>query len=175
MEPFPESFELDELVMRQPAESDRQPFIDVLSRSDEIARWTTLPYPYTSQDFDDFLGMDEVRWVVEIDGQPGGVIGTRPDLETATATFGYWLVPHARGRGVITRVGRQVCAMLFDRGFERIVAEVVVGNLASGAALDRIGFTLEGVARSVHAGRCGVGISRFDEQIWSMLPQDVGR
>ena len=175
MEPFPASFELDELLLRPAAESDRQPFVDVLSASDEIARWTTVPHPYTSADFDDFLGTEEIRWVVEIDGEPGGVIGARPDFETATATFGYWLMPHARGRGVVTRVGREVCSMLFDRGIERIVAEVVVGNLASGAALDRIGFTLEGVARSVHAGRCGVDVSRLDEQIWSMLPQDVGR
>ena len=35
---------------------------------------------------------------------------------------------------------------------------------------DARGFRLEGTLRSVHAGRCGVGLDRIDEHIFGLLP-----
>lgn len=176
MEPrLPERLEVDELLLRPPAESDRDQYLAVLNRSDEMARWTTIPFPYTSADFDSFLDNSggEHRFVIDRAGVVVGGVGARIDTEAQTALFGYWLVPEERGRGTITRAGRALCAELFARGIQRIVAEVVVGNLASGAVLDRLGFTLEGIARSVHAPRCGLDNQRIDEQIWSLLPGEL--
>ncbi|MBT8240938.1 MAG: GNAT family N-acetyltransferase [Acidimicrobiia bacterium] len=172
---LPETLVVDELILRHPAESDRSRYLEILNRSDEIARWTTIPFPYTSSDFDSFLDntRDNRRYVIDRDGVMIGGIGARVDREARTALFGFWLSPEARGAGIVTRAGRALCATLFDVGIERVVAEVMVGNLASGAVLDRLGFTLEGIARSVHAPRCGLDGHRIDEQIWSLLPGEL--
>ncbi len=170
---LPESLSVDELLLRRPSESDRARYLQVLNESDQVARWTTIPFPYTSDDFDGFLTNGEETFVIVRDGVVVGGIGARIDIEAETALFGYWLVPAGRGHGVITRAGRALCDALFELGVKRIVAEVMVGNLASGALLDRLGFTLEGVARSVHAPRCGLDGHRIDEQIWSLLPGEL--
>jgi RimJ/RimL family protein N-acetyltransferase len=170
---LPDVISVDELTLRRPAESDRSQLMEIFNRSDDIARWTTVPFPYTDQDFDAYLGYEAERFIIERDGRVVGAIGARADWETGTAMFGYWLDREARGNGVITRSGSALCRHLFDGGIERIVAEVIVGNLASGAVLDRMGFSLEGVARSVHAPRCGLGEHRIDEQIWSLLPGEL--
>jgi RimJ/RimL family protein N-acetyltransferase len=172
---LPESLSVDEVVVRRPAESDRALYLQILNESDHLARWTTIPFPYTSADFDEFLASDDERFVIERNGVVVGGIGARVHLDAETAEFGYWLAPAGRGHGVITRAGRVLCGALFDLGIKRIFAEVIVGNLASGAVLDRLGFTLEGVARSVHAPRCGLGGHRIDQQIWSLLPGELAR
>lgn len=176
MEPKPaERLEVDGVVLRPPAEADRAQYLEILNRSDEVARWTNIPFPYSSSDFDSFLNNPggEHRFAIERAGAVVGGIGARIDTEAQTALVGYWLAPEARGSGIITRAGRALCQELFACGIQRIVAEVVVGNLASGAVLDRLGFTLEGIARSVHAPRCGLDDQRVDEQIWSLLPGEL--
>ncbi len=172
---LPESLTVDEVLLRRPSDPDRTRALQVLNESDDVARWTTIPFPYTSDDFDRFLTSGEESFFIERGGVVVGGIGARVDLDADTALFGYWLAPAGRGRGVITRAERVLCDALFERGIERIVAEVIVGNLASGAALDRLGFILEGVARSVHAPRCGLDGHRIDKQIWSLLPGELIR
>ncbi|NNE94396.1 MAG: GNAT family N-acetyltransferase [Acidimicrobiales bacterium] len=162
-----------DLRLRPPVEADREQMLDILNSTDDIAKWTTIPFPYSDDDFDKFLGSAEHRYVIEQHGVILGGIGARPDWDSHTALIGYWLAPHGRGRGVLTSVARAVCGQLFELGIQRIVAEVMVGNLASGRLLDRLGFTLEGVARSVHAPRCGLSEGRIDEQIWSLLPGEL--
>ena len=173
MSDLPDELAVDELTLRPPREADRSQFLSLLNESDDIARWTTIPHPYTGADFDQFLASEERRYVIERQGRVIGVIGTRPDWDALTALIGYWLAAEGRGHGVLNRAARAVCSALFEQGIQRIVAEVIVGNLASGRALDRLGFTLEGVARSVHAPRCGLSEGRIDEQIWSLLPGEL--
>ncbi len=171
---LPPTIHVDELLMRPVEESDREPYRTILNTDDSIARWTTIPYPYGDADFDAFLNdPGENSYVIEWDGQVAGGIGIRIDHDAQTALIGYWLAPEARGHGVISRAAASLCEHAFDIGVQRIVAEVILGNLTSGAVLDRLGFTLEGVARSVHAPSCGLEGGRIDEQIWSLLPGEL--
>jgi RimJ/RimL family protein N-acetyltransferase len=79
---------------------------------------------------------------------------------------GYWLLHHARGRGIATRVARALAEHSLANGVERVEAVVRTENLASQRVLDRAGFTREGVLRGLlrHDGR------RADAVIYSLLP-----
>jgi RimJ/RimL family protein N-acetyltransferase len=59
--------------------------------------------------------------------------------------LGYWLFVHARGRGVATRVVRELSNHAFANGIWRVEAHVRVGNEASERVLERVGFVREGV------------------------------
>lgn len=59
--------------------------------------------------------------------------------------LGYWLFVRARGRGVATRVVRELSNHAFANGIWRVEAHVRVGNEASERVLERVGFVREGV------------------------------
>lgn len=78
------------------------------------------------------------------------------------------MLPHARQRGFATTIARLLAEHAFSLGIERVAAYVNVGNTASERALDRAGFTREGVVRSMPKpdGR------RVDKTLYSLLPGD---
>jgi RimJ/RimL family protein N-acetyltransferase len=88
------------------------------------------------------------------------------DGERAIIEIGYWVLPHARRRGFATRIARLLGEHGFALGVERVAAYVNVGNVASEGALERAGYTREGVVRSlpVPSGR------RVDKTLFSLLP-----
>jgi RimJ/RimL family protein N-acetyltransferase len=59
--------------------------------------------------------------------------------------LGYWLFVHGRGRGVATRVVRELSQHALANGIWRVEAHVRVGNAASERVLERVGFAREGV------------------------------
>ncbi len=99
----------------------------------------------------------------------GGVTLHHLDAERAIAEIGYWLFPHARGRGFATRTARLLAEHAFSLGVERVAAYVNVGNTASDRVLERAGFTREGVVRSLPKPDG----SRVDKTLFSLLPADI--
>ena len=78
-----------------------------------------------------------------------GIIGTlsvnQVDHGNLTAWIGYWLDQSHTGRGIMTRaVGALVDVLLVSCGFNRVVIETGVDNLASSAIPLRLGFRQEG-------------------------------
>lgn len=64
--------------------------------------------------------------------------------------IGYWLAPWARGRGLMERSVRLLCGWIFEElPIERISAGVEPANEPSHAMLARVGFSREGIARSL--------------------------
>lgn len=62
--------------------------------------------------------------------------------------IGYMIHPGGRGRGVASQAAALLINHLFDATqVERIIASVVVGNMASCRVLEKAGMTLEGVER----------------------------
>jgi RimJ/RimL family protein N-acetyltransferase len=86
--------------------------------------------------------------------------------EQARASIGYWVLPHARRRGIATRIARLLAEHSFALGVERVAAYVNVDNPASERVLERAGFTREGMVRSMPKpdGR------RVDKTLFSLLP-----
>jgi RimJ/RimL family protein N-acetyltransferase len=105
-----------------------------------------------------------------VDARTGDVIGGGTlhhlDAERGIVEIGYFLLPHARGRGAATTIARVLAEHAFSLGIERVAAYVNVGNTASERVLDRAGFTREGVVRSMPKpdGR------RVDKTLYSLLP-----
>jgi RimJ/RimL family protein N-acetyltransferase len=108
--------------------------------------------------------------LVVVDLRSGAILGGATihhlDAERGIVELGYWLFPHARGRGVATRIARLLAEHAFTLGIERVAAYVNVGNEASNRVLERAGFTREGVVRSLPKpdGR------RVDKTLYSLLP-----
>jgi RimJ/RimL family protein N-acetyltransferase len=105
-----------------------------------------------------------------IDAQTGEIVGGATlhhlDAERRIVEIGYFVLPHARRRGIATTIARLLAAHAFSLGIERVAAYVNVGNVASERVAERAGFTREGVVRSmpVPDGR------RVDKTLFSLLP-----
>jgi ribosomal-protein-alanine N-acetyltransferase len=121
---------------------------------------------------DGFLGDEDGRLVVDVDGDAAGFVSwhavriTRPHFWN----IGIALLPEFRGRGA----GWRAQAMLADYLFEhtpvvRIEAGTQPENVAEQKALEKAGFQLEGVLRAVEfragAWRDGVLYSRIRPEI----------
>jgi RimJ/RimL family protein N-acetyltransferase len=108
--------------------------------------------------------------VIVVDATRGEIVGGGAlhhlDSERAIVEIGYWVLPHARGRGVATRVARMLAEHAFSLGVQRVEGHVNVGNDSSDRVLERAGFTREGVVRSLPRpdGRRG------DKTLYSLLP-----
>jgi RimJ/RimL family protein N-acetyltransferase len=92
-------------------------------------------------------------------GELAGCCGVDDWSNEDVAQFGYWIAPHARGRGYATRAAILLTRWLFDLGAARVFLTIVEGNEGSVAVARRAGFVYEGTMRahSVWQGkRCDV-------------------
>lgn len=170
---LPHALDAGPYALQMRSEVHRQAAIDVLSRSNEIARWTHVPFPYGDVEFDAWLRIGDSHYVILEDGHLLGSVGAALSPESATAEVGYWLAPDARGKGVATLALCSFCDALFDAGYERLSADVLAANPKSERVLERAGFQFEGVIRSVYSPRCGLSSERKDQRRFSRLVTDV--
>ncbi|HKH31069.1 MAG TPA: GNAT family N-acetyltransferase, partial [Gaiellaceae bacterium] len=102
--------------------------------------------------------------------ETGEVIGAgmlhHLELERSIVEIGYFVLPQARGRGVATTIARMLAEHAFSLGVARVAAYVNVGNDASDRALERAGFTREGIVRSMPKPDG----QRVDKTLFSLLP-----
>lgn len=85
------------------------------------------------------------------------------------ATIGYWLLPGARGKGLVTHALLLVSRWAFDQlGLHRIGLLADPRNVASVRLAERAGFKREGVLRSW----VDVNGERVDHASYSLLPTD---
>jgi RimJ/RimL family protein N-acetyltransferase len=88
------------------------------------------------------------------------------------ATVGYWLLPHARGKLLVTHALVLVSRWAFDElGVKRIGLLADPRNIASLRAAERAGFQREGILRSW----ADVNGERVDHVSYSLLPTDQAR
>ena len=88
-----------------------------------------------------------------------------------SAEIGYWMVPGARGRGLLTEAARAVIDWGFSPdggGLERIEWRAVAGNIASARAARTLGFRYEGLLRRGLVGNRG----REDGWLAALLATD---
>jgi len=104
-------------------------------------------------DADGLLGSDRGNLIVEAGGMPVGEVSYvavhhGPPPASRAFNIGIWLLPEHRGRGHGAEAQRQLAAYLFaTTTVERVEASTDVTNGAEQRALERAGFTREGVLR----------------------------
>ena len=140
----------------------------------------TIPQPYTASDADAFIDGAGAMWrdgtgapfaIVEDD--TGRLLGavTRFGPDGHQATFGLWLAPEGRGRGVGTRALRLVADWTFaTTAVFRIDSFIMVGNEPSERMVVRAGFQREGVLRGWDLHHGGVPV---DCVVYSLLRSDT--
>ena len=170
---------IDELVLRPWRPSDA-PALLAACQDPEIARWVTIPQPYLAADADSFITAAATMWR-EGTGAPFAIVDAATDdlLGAVTrfgpdghqATFGLWLTPDGRGRGIGTRALRLVADWtLATTAAFRLDAYIMVGNDASMRMTERAGFQREGVARAWDLHHEGVPV---DCVVYSRLRTDT--
>ena len=92
---------------------------------------------------------ESLHLAIRLHGEMVGAVGYNTiSTFNRSATIGYWLSEHMRGRGVMSRAVRGLVGYGFaQRGLNRQVIAAATENHASRKVAERLGFRFEGVAR----------------------------
>lgn len=181
-DPFLPRIETERLVLRPLAPADAAGLFAIFSDPEVMRYWNTAPWPSieTSARF-----IAERR--EEMDRQAALTLGIFPkgggrpigkcmlfslDKASRRAEIGFGLDRRHWGRGCIGEAGRALIAHGFARlGLRRIEAEIDPDNRASAQALERLGFTREGLLRQ----RWEIGGVVSDSALYGLLASDPRR
>lgn len=168
------------LLLSIPVPSDAQAIAEHC-QDESIQRWTTIPVPYGLADAQYFIdtvvaqqwakggGEWAIRTTINQETSLVGMIGLRKK-DCAVAEIGYWLAPHARGKGILTKALRLVLNAGFSRlGFECVLWRAEVGNWDSWKCAWRLGFRSAGTLRGI-AQRDGKRIDHWSATLLSSDP-----
>jgi len=146
----------------------------------EIARYTTVPHPYTLNDASDFIRRTHQKMRKKTDYELGielkenkkiiGMISlTKINYDNKNAEIGYWLGKKYWGRKIMKEAIRLILNFGFgELKLVRIYARVMHPNIASAKLLEKSGFKYEGRMRKTIFRRG----KWFDDLIYSLLREE---
>jgi RimJ/RimL family protein N-acetyltransferase len=147
-----------ERLTLRPLGLDDAPVVQRLAGEKDIASTTRLiPHPYPPGAAEQWIGMlpdlyqraEAINWGIALESGP--ILGTiRLVLNAADnhAEIGYWVGKPFWNNGYCTEAARAVAAYGFDvLGLERIFANYLARNPASGRVLSKLGMRQEGLLR----------------------------
>ena len=167
------------LLLRLPEPRD-VPAITTACQDETLARFVPVPVPYTEEHARTFVAERPARWQAEDGEMTWAVVDATSDRlvgmvglharDASMREIGYWTAPEARGQGVMTAAARLAVRFGFEvLGLERIEWTAIVGNDASLRVAEKLGFRLEGTARS---GLLHRGVRR-DGWVAGLLPGEL--
>ncbi|MFI0988358.1 GNAT family N-acetyltransferase [Streptomyces exfoliatus] len=178
MEPI--TLTTDRLRLRNFVPGDAEAVYEIC-QDPAIRRWTTVPDPYTRQDADFFLNRlvpdgwrEDTEYAFAVEPLAGGPLLAAASLSSRDGgawEIGFWLAEEHRGGGYMTEIARALAHWAFTGlGCTRLVWRAEVGNAASRAVAERVGFVVEGVQRAALVNK---GTLR-DCWVGALLPSDFG-
>lgn len=136
----------------------KQELIDICNDVDRTFLSNRLPYPYTEESADWWLGMvsghdgkDGVFRAISVDGKIVGNISVeqKADVYCKDGKIGYLLLTPCWSRGIMTEAVRQICEIAFSElDIIRITGLVYAPNIASRRVLEKNAFIQEGLQRN---------------------------
>lgn len=136
----------------------KQELMNVCNLVDRSYLSNRLPYPYTEESADWWLGMvsehdgkDGVFRAIVVDGKVAGNISVeqKSDVYCKDGDIGYLLLTDYWSRGIMTEAVRQICAIAFSElDIVRITGLVYAPNVASQRVLEKNGFVREGIQKN---------------------------
>ena len=136
----------------------KQALIDICNHVDRSFLSNRLPYPYTEESADWWLGMvaehdgkDGIFRAIVVDGKVVGNISVeqKADVYCKDGEIGYLLLTDCWSKGIMTEAVRQICAAAFSElDIIRITGLVYAPNIASQRVLEKNGFVREGLQRN---------------------------
>ena len=143
-------------------------------RDPDVLRFTRTPDPMPDGWIEEWLARYDAHRqaafaILEGDEFVGYAVTGPIDRDGLEVELGYAVSPWGRRRGVATETLRELTRWAFEQGMQRVTALISVDNPASSRVATKVGYTFEGVLRSVHQ----VGDRRGDLQSWSILPGEL--
>lgn len=139
-------------------QENKHELIKICNEVDRSYLSNRLPYPYTEESADWWLGMvsehdgkNGVFRAISVDGKIVGNISVeqKSDVYCKDGEIGYLLLTDFWSKGIATEAVRQICAEAFSElDIIRITGLVYAANIASARVLEKNGFAREGLQRN---------------------------
>jgi RimJ/RimL family protein N-acetyltransferase len=145
--------------------ADAEVIFAYIDGDEDIAEWTTVPYPYVMQDAIEavekwstgYENKELMQFAITVNAGPivGHISLQYLSLLDHNAEIGYIISREARGKGIATRATKLLTDFAFDIGFRRINALVLPDNIGSQKTLLKAGYYQEFVMREYFTRRNG--------------------
>ena len=132
--------------------------IDLCNKADRSFLSDRMPYPYTEEAAEWWLGMvsehdgkDGLFRAIVVDGKVAGNISVeqKADVYCRDGEIGYLLLKDFWSKGIMTEAVHQICEAAFaELDIIRITGLVYAPNTASQRVLERNGFVKEGLQKN---------------------------
>lgn len=150
------------IVLRPPEKADL-PLVRAASDDPYIPQITSIPSPFTEEAGREWLARqrrqcEEGEWAFVVceagSAEPVGFTGIGRLRDPSVAQTGYWVLAHARRRGIASATLRLVLRFAFDElELARVQALIEPWNEASIRIAERNGMRREGLLRGYYRGR----------------------
>lgn len=168
----------DRALLLRPWTEEDAPTLKAVCGDAEVCRFTTVPWTYSLARAREWVHRQRahaaagtgVVLAITCDAETtpvGSVNLLRSTGDVRQATLGYWLVPEARGRGLVTTAAALVCAWGFDEmNLARIELAILSENDRSHRVAERLGAAREGLRRGSHFA---------DHRAWDVVIYSLAR
>lgn len=140
----------DEVVLLRAVEARDTDQIHAAGQDDDLHRFIAVPRPYRRQDAEEYVARTKRQWAsgekpafaIVDPAEPDGLLGVISlSIADRMGNCGYWVAPHARGRGIAGRALRLVTDWAFSTlELSVILLEINEQNPASMAVARSAGY-----------------------------------
>lgn len=145
-------------ILRPHRKSDEKAVVKCVNDKTIAKNTLTIPYPYALKDAKKWVekvlidnkkkNKENIRFVIDIDGQLVGSIGLNHIQKEHKAEIGYWLGRKFWGQGIMTEAIKLVTDYAFYKlKLRRVYGHVFLFNNPSKRVLEKAGYKLEGIVR----------------------------